>query len=426
MRILMMSNTYTPIVGGLEKSIKLFDEAFSKRGHQVHIAVPEYKGRPATERNVTRIQAIQRFNRTDFSVNLPLSGKLEKLMDSFQPDIIHSHHPFLMGDMALRLCEQYNTPHVFTYHTMYDQYTHYLPVNNKMVKRFVVELAEGFANLCDRVIAPSDSVKEMLSTGGVNKPIDVIPTGVDTAVFLKGDRKNLRNKFNIPRHAFVLGYVGRLAPEKNLKFLAESISTFLKKEKGSYFLIIGTGVSESEMRGIFAKDSVEDFVRFSGSLSGQDLVDAYHAMDIFVFSSKSETQGMVLVEAMASGTPVIALDGPGVREIVNDKVNGRVITSEDKGEFVSALRWWLHLHDQKKRQMEDEARKTAGFFTIDRCADRMLEIYEEVKSKNHESRVLKNTPWHRMLHRIEAEWDILSNFGEAAGAALGISQKRGV
>jgi len=162
MKILMMTNTYTPVIGGVEESIRAFTEQFKKEGHDVLIVAPEFKNVPKREEGIIRIPALQEFNHTDFSVNLPIPGLLAKIMKEFKPDIVHSHHPFLIGDMALRLCGQYDIPLVFTYHTMYEDYLHYIPIRNELIKRFVIELSAGYANLTDHVIVPSQSVFDLL------------------------------------------------------------------------------------------------------------------------------------------------------------------------------------------------------------------------------------------------------------------------
>src|SRR4030042_2233350 len=145
----------------------------------------------------------------------PVSGLLTRLMKEFVPDMVHSHCPFFMGDFALRLSRQHAIPLVFTYHTMFEQYVHDWPVQNEGVKRFMVKLAAGYANLVDQVIVPSESVRDILLKRGVKTPMEVVPTGVDLEHFSKGDRKAFRQRTHIALDALVIGHAGRLAPEKN-------------------------------------------------------------------------------------------------------------------------------------------------------------------------------------------------------------------
>lgn len=414
----MVTNTYTPILGGLEKSIRAFAWQIRKRGHKVVIVAPEYEGMPKNEKEVVRLPALQHFNGTDFSVNLPVPGQMSQLMDELRPDLIHSHHPFLMGDLALRLCGQYRLPLVFTYHTMFEQYTHYLPVDNDAAKRFMVELTVGYANLADQVIAPSESVRDRLLEQGVHKSIHVVPTGIEINRFRKPTSRRFREKFRIPKSAFVVGHVGRLAPEKNLEFLSKSAARFMAREKKSHFLIVGSGPSEEAIQHIFSRAGVAERVHFTGTLQGKDLVNVYHAMNVFAFASQSETQGMVLTEAMAAGVPVIAVDAPGVREVVRDGENGRLLKSENEKDFSDAVRWAARLPAPGRRKLKEAARRTAKEFSIESCALRALEVYKQARLCKRTSRRYQRSPWRKMMRRLKTELNMLANVGKATGAAL--------
>lgn len=417
MRILMMTNTYAPIMGGLEKSIESFTLELRRRRHKVHIVVPEYEGAPENEKGIVRLPAVQHFNGTDFSVNLPVPGILTDLADVFKPEIIHAHHPFLVGDLALRMAGQYHIPLVFSYHTMFEQYTHYLPLDNEASKAFITELAAGFANLADQVIAPSGSVRDVLLKRGVETPIDIVPTGVSRK-FEQGDGRKARQRFKIPSDAFVVGHVGRLAPEKNPQFLCEAVALFLKKREKSVFLVVGDGPSRTEMEDFFRGAGLSDRVFFPGAQEGKRLFDAYHAIDLFAFASLSETQGLVLTEAMAAGVPVVALDGPGVRDVLKDMENGRLLPEQDAADFAAALDWYLGLSVSEKKNLIACSRKTAEEFSVERMTDRLLEVYRTAALRNLRHRGDQDSPWHIMMGRVKTEWEMLTNLGKAAKAAV--------
>src|SRR3546814_691272 len=205
------------------------------------VIAPVFERMPEREQNVVRIPAIQHFNGSDFSVVLPLSRSLSTLVDGFAPDIIHSHHPFLLGGTALRLARGRNLPLVFTHHTMYEQYTHYVPGDSRVLGRFVVRLSTSYANLCDRIFAPSTSVAATLRERGVLVPIEVVPTGVDLDRFAGGSGSGFRSILGIPEDALVVGHVGRLAPEKNPIFLAHALVSFLRSEKQAHCLVVEIG-----------------------------------------------------------------------------------------------------------------------------------------------------------------------------------------
>ncbi len=228
-----------------------FVREFRARGHRVIVVAPEFAEKPADETDVIRVPAIQNFNGSDFSVRLPVPGYVQAQLADFKPDIVHAHHPFLLGENALRVAASANVPLVFTHHTMYEQYTHYVPGDSPAMQRFVVQLTTDYANLCDRVFAPSESVAAMLRNRGVIAPIEVVPTGVDINAFARGDGRALRRTLGIPDRDFVVGHVGRLAKEKNLDFLADAVSRFLKHRPDAHFLVAGAGPAEDDIRKIF-------------------------------------------------------------------------------------------------------------------------------------------------------------------------------
>jgi glycosyltransferase involved in cell wall biosynthesis len=418
MNILMMTNTYFPMVGGLEQSVYSFSEAFRSLGHEVLIVTPAFGGAPKEEPGVIRIPALQKFGGTIFSVNFPISGLLKRYMKEFVPDMVHSHGPFFMGDFALRLSRQYAIPLVFTYHCMFEQYVHDWPLQNEGVKRFMVKLAAGYANLVDQVITPSESVKEILLKRGVKTPMEVIPTGIDAQRFSKGDGKAFREHNQIPPDALVVGHAGRLAPEKNLEFLTNCMVELLKKDPRVHALIVGKGPSETIIKDAFVKAGLEKRLHLTGVLRYQDLVDAYFAMDIFAFASLSETQGIVLIEAMAAGVPVVALDAPGAREVVEDYHNGRLLNEMDQKSFVDALIWALSRTPEELQTIKQVVRMTVQKYPIKSAAKHMLEIYDKIRSRKSISLGKKNSSRYLILWRMKAEWDICSNYVKSVVAAV--------
>ncbi len=418
MNILMMTNTYKPLVGGLEISIENFTREFRKAGHRVVIMAPEYPGmRP--EAGVVRIPAIQNFNGSDFSVQLPLPGASAQALGDFRPDIIHSHHPFLIGDTALRMASKYNVPLVFTHHTLYEENVHYIPGNEKALKRFIIELSTGYANLADQVFAPSKSIMDMLKERKVETPIEVVPSGIYVQRFSRGAAKGFRKRYGIPADAFVIGHIGRLAPEKNLEFLARAIAQFLKKEPRAHFLIAGKGPSEATVRDILTRKGMAERLHFLGLVRGKDLADAYHAMDVFAFASHSETQGLVVTEAMAARVPVVAVDAPGVREIVKDKSNGRLIARDNVEDCVSALEWVKALSLPQLKKIKTACRDTAGNFAMEKSSQKALSLYSSlVVHRGFVRRDSESSAWARARRLIQTQMGLVKNLTKATEALV--------
>lgn len=418
MNIVMFTNTYTPHVGGVARSVEAFCTEYRRRGHRVMIVAPEFPEAPAAEPDVERIPALQNFNGSDFSVVLPVSGLLSDLLDKFQPAIVHSHHPYLLGMTALRVARYRELPLVFTHHTLYEQYTHYVPGDSPQFRRFVTELATRYANLCDQVFAPSESIVEVLGERGVKAPVAVVPTGVRLDRFARGDGKRFRKTIEIPENAFVVGHLGRLAEEKNLTFLAEAVAEFLETDRGAHFLVAGKGPQEEDIRAIFARRNLGARLHAVGVLEPSKLSDAYHAMDVFAFASKSETQGMVLTEAMAAGVPVVALDAPGARDVVRDGRNGRLLRDESRAGFRQALQSVARGSASHRNALAQEALETARAFSLPRTADKALACYETLSEQAFIARPQEYERWEQIVDLIKAEWDIVKGVVAATGSAL--------
>lgn len=427
MNILMLTNTYLPHVGGVARSVAAFAAEYRRRGHEVLVIAPEYEDDQASgsqasgsqeSEGVVRVSALQKFNGSDFSLPVPSPAKVHAVVADFRPDIVHAHHPFFMGATAMRVARSRNLPLVFTHHTMYDQYTHYVSGASPAFARFAAALTAGYADLCDAVIAPSHSVKELLCGRGVNVPIEVIPTGVDVERFAVGNGAALREELRIPRDAFVVGHVGRLAPEKNLAFLAEAVAAFIDRYSKARFLVVGGGSCEEEIRSTFDRLALGHRLHMAGKLQGQRLIDAYYAMDLFAFASTSETQGMVITEAMAAGLSVVALDGPGVRDVLIDKTNGRLLPRQDVRSFAQAVAWVATRSAAEWRAMKSAARFTAERLSMPRCGARAIRLYESLLDRPPQRTRDESGPLAKTRRRLEAEWTLWSNLAHAASTAL--------
>ncbi len=425
MNILMLTNTYLPFVGGVERSVEQFSRELRGLGHGIKIVAPSYRNFSETDHNVVRVAAIQQFNGTDFSVQFPIPGAIKRTLKSFVPDIIHSHHPFMLGDSALRLAAKYRIPIVFTFHTYYERYTHYVPGNSPAIKRFVTALATGYANLCDVVIAPSYSVAAEIRRRGVASPIEVVPTGITLAEFSAGDGREFRKMSGIPQEAFLVGFISRLAQEKNIQFLIEAVSSFLLKNKRAHFLVVGDGPCRDLTIAAFTSTDLADRFHYCSTLHGKKLIDAYHALDVFAFASCTETQGLVLTEALASGVPVVALDVEVVAEIVEDGCNGKLVREADTEAFSNALGWICGCSPTKKRRIKESCYATACAYDSKLCAVKVEKLYKDLTAAKFVFRERKESSWEKTMRLIKAEFELVKNMTRATGAAMGERREGG-
>jgi glycosyltransferase involved in cell wall biosynthesis len=210
-----------------------------------------------------------------------------------------------------------------------------------------------------------------------------------------------------------------LAPEKNLPFLARAVCRFLRSRSDARFLVVGEGPSLDDIRRACAECDVEDRLHHPGAaLDGQDLADAYHAMDVFAFASHSETQGMVLAEAMTAGVPVVAVDAAGVREVVHDGINGRLLPGDQDEPFAAALAWCAERPAQDYRSLVEQALQTATEFSMAKCAARLLSVYRRVAEESRGKKPRDDSEWAGIVRFLEEEWKIISGMASAVGDAL--------
>lgn len=268
-----------------------------------------------------------------------------------------------------------------------------------------------------RVIAPSATIRQRLENQGVQVPLVEIPTGVFTELFGNGDGQHVRDRRNISPTTFVVGHVGRLAPEKGIDFLASAVARFIYEHPDACFLVAGTGPSSAVIEHAFASRQLQSRLMMLGQQSRVELAHTYAAMDVFAFASQSETQGMVLAEAMAAGTPVVAVDAPGVREIVRPCVNGFLLEQEHQKLFASTLHTVARMGDDERATLQHGARQTAEAFSMTKMATKTLSLYERL-IRQGPRKTAHNETWSTARRRMAEEWRTWSNVAEAIVSAV--------
>lgn len=379
MNILMFSNTFKPCVGGVTHSISMLRKGLIDHNHHVLIVAPRFDGFEADEPGIIRVPAWRRFRGDVFSVPLPLSRRIKGMLDDFAPDVVHSHHPFLLGDTALRVAANRGLPTVLTYHTRYEHYGHYLGFQPPRMTRLIRRISIGYGNLCDALIAPGPDLRSDLLRAGVTVPIHVIPTGLAPEAFACRNRAAARRRFGLAETGRVVGHAGRLAFEKNLPFLANAMVLFLHQVPDAKVLIAGDGPVRQAMQSRFAAAGLANRAIFAGMLSGDALADFYAASDIFAFSSETETQGLVLAEAMAAGCVVVALDVPAARRLLKDGQNGRLVWSAaEPAAFARDLVDLSCLTPEQLARLSQSARQTARRHSLDAMVQKVVALYADV------------------------------------------------
>lgn len=409
--VAFFTNTARPHVGGVAGSVELFQRHLQRLGDAVMVYAPEYAGALDDSPDIRRLPSIRNFNNTDFSLPLPLSFKPIQDFSGDAFDIVHVHHPFLLGEVGMRMAREHRLPLVFTYHTQYEQYTHYVPFSKATADRTIMRHALEFCNLCDLVIAPTRDMERLLLARGVTSRIEVLPTGIELERCAEGDRAALRRELGLAPATPLLIHVGRLAQEKNLLYLLEACLLALRDAPDAHFAIAGDGKSREALEKM-ALDAGEPGrrVHFLGVRTGQGLLDVYCGGDLFVFASKTETQGMVVAEALATGLPAIALAADGIRDIVRDGENGRLLPGEaSAGEFGAAI--LEALRDAEARaQWRGGALATARTFDMPLLAGRLHELYESLKRLPNRRLKHESMSFGLIRNFFETVWEDLENW----------------
>ncbi len=385
MRVLMVSDVFFPRVNGVSTAIDTYRRTLAAHGIEVRLVAPDY-GRPCGEPWITRVPArpVPRDPEDRMVRWRALCSAVDRA--AADCDLVHVQTPFLAHYAALRAGRRHRRPVIATYHTLFEEYFHhYAPfVPSPWLRGLARRFSRGQCNALDGVIVPSRAIHQRLNEYGVKTPLDILPTGIPLSRFASGDRARFRAQLGIADTRPVALYVGRVAHEKNIDFLVEALPHALRHLPDLLLLITGEGPALGHLQALVKRRRLEDCVRFVGYLDRQnELPDCYAAADAFVFSSRTETQGLVLVEAMAMGLPVVALSAMGTADILHERRGARVPEDDPQafGETLSHL-----LGDEvERRRLGDEARGHAGKWEELHLAERLAGVYRRVVDNYRES-----------------------------------------
>ncbi len=377
----MVSDVYFPRVNGVSTSIQTLRQALSAAGHDSTLVAPDYPG-AAPEADIVRVPGWQ--VPRDPEDRLMHLRALAAALDGLDPanfDLVHIHTPFLAHRAGVRWARKHGLPSVETYHTLFEEYFHhYLPF---LPKAWLAAAARMISRKeCDgvsAVIAPSSAMKNSLLAYGVASPIHIIPTGIRTADFADCDGAAFRARYGIAPERPVMAYVGRVAFEKNLDFLLRVTEHARRTLPDVLLVIAGEGPARARLERAVAKRGLTDNVRFVGYLERKtELPACYCAADVFVFASKTETQGLVLLEAMALGVPVVALAEMGTRDVLKQG-EGCHIAPDDVAGFAGVLVPLLADRDAS-RALGAAGRPYAAGWNETKMQSEILRLYQALAS----------------------------------------------
>ena len=341
MKILFISDVYYPRINGVSTSIKSFKENLEQLGHEVRLIAPEYNNHLCSEKWIKRVPSFQvPYDPEDRLMNYFELKKLKKWVESEKFDLIHIHTPFMAHYFGLNLRKTLSIPCIETYHTFFEDYLHhYIPwLPEKFGRLFARWVSRRQCNSVDGVVVPSKPMLDVLTQYGIDKPMSVIPTGIDKHFLTKRNSDVFKLNYQLPMDKKILLYVGRVAKEKNIEFLLHVVKNISRECKDILLLITGEGPADKDLDLKIKELGIYKFVKRLPYLDrGNELPQCYSAADVFVFSSKSETQGIVPLEAMAQGTPVVAIAEMGIASIIKNN-EGAFATKDNLEEFVSCVK----------------------------------------------------------------------------------------
>lgn len=377
MRILHVSDVYFPRVNGVSTSIQTFSAELCSLGHEIVLVCPAYPGAAADEPSVVRIasRAVPR-DPEDRAMHWSALAALDRRLAGERFDLVHVQTPFLAHYAGVKLARRRNIPVVATYHTLFEEYLyHYVPF---APRRAMQALARRFSrsqcNQLDAVIVPSGPMRDALAAYGVTAPMHVIPTGLRMHDFAGGDGAAFRAAHGIAPGRPLLLYVGRVAHEKNIEFLLHMTGALRAAVPDALLVICGEGPAQGRLQRRAAELGLGAQTRFLGYLDRHTtLLDCYRAADLFVFASRTETQGLVLLEAMACGTPVVALAVMGTRDVLREGDGARI--APDSPEGFAAIVARLLRDPAERAALAARTHGYAATWSAAATARRLAEVY---------------------------------------------------
>ena len=387
MKILITTDWYRPVINGVVTSVLNLTEQLEKRGHEVKVLTLSRNCHSYKEGNVIYAGSVgmgKIYPQARVKIPVVAGEYMEELL-KWRPDLIHSQCEFSTFFLAKRIAGELNIPIIHTYHTMYEDYTHYFSPQKTWGRSLVQLMTRKLSDQVDAMIAPSGKIAGILEDYRVSCPVSVIPSGIDTEKYRKriddGSRKALQKQYGIKENETVLVYIGRMAKEKNI----EELLWYQKSvQKYAKLILVGDGPYRQTLEEKANEYGVTDSVIFTGMVSPDEVARYYQIGELFVSASTSETQGMTYDEALAGGVPLLCRKDDCLKEVIVEDKNGWQY--ENVSMYIECIQKWKEFSEDEKRNIRNTAVKTADQFSSESFAKQVEQVYlavlEERKRRN--------------------------------------------
>lgn len=370
----MFTDSYRPRLSGVVHSVAAVTQALREQGHRVVVFAPRYPGYRDCEPDVVRLPSLANPAHPDFPLLVPVAADVNRRVADLGLAVLHTHSPFAAGRLAAT--SRRGRPLVFTHHTLYEEYVHYAPwTPASLARRWVRWHVVRFCNRCDLVVAPTRAVQDLLRARGVRSKVEVVPTAALNLDLLDRVAPADPQECGIPRGAPVVVCAGRMAPEKSMEVVVQAFA-HLRPSQDAWLVMVGGGPSLDFLRALAGRLGVHERVRFLGPQPWERVVAWMKLAWVFLFASRTETQGLVVVEAMACRTPVVAVRAGGVAEVVEHELTG--LLTEPSPEALGRALEKLLAEEDLRRMLSERARKRAEAFSAFRVAGRLVELYRSL------------------------------------------------
>lgn len=385
LRVGLFTESFHPVQNGVTISVQTLISGLRREGHHACVFAPAHQEQREPETNVLRFPSFVSVFNKEYPLAYPFFPRLA-LTTHFHRlkfDVVHTHTPFVLGLTGANLALSKGIPLVTTFHTLYNQYSHYLPLLPDTVTQTMLEYyLPWYYNRCTEIICPSQTAAQHLRDQGVERSIEVIPTGIalpDPAKISPQARQTQRAKWGIAENTPILLYAGRLGSEKNLDWLLEAFCRLKHILPESRLFIVGSGAAREELELLAEQLGITESIRFLGAVPHNTMPTIFAAADVFCFPSLSETQGLVIGEARAAGLPCVVLNAGGAPETVTEGSDGFRIVPEDSAGFAAKV---AHILQNRglRETLRVNALANARNFTPDKMLDRVLAVYERAIS----------------------------------------------